>query len=435
MSEQLNNTIKQEADSEHSGKSKSALKREAIKKGKYSYAKDEPKKLSADSIATTIIGIILAGAMIFLIAMGIWSKVDVAKSIDNYAQGYAGVVDENGYIIGAKLDKVKDLNLGNLVVPANQVEYSDEDVEADISNMLDEHTYTDDSKDYELKKDDVAVIDYVGSIDGVVFEGGSAEDYELTLGSGSFIDTFEQQLIGSHPGDHVTVNVSFPDPYENNPDLAGKPAVFEVDIKGVSITPELTDAFVKENFSEYASTVDEYKAYLKKTGYDEQYDEKVKEYIESYISDNASADSIPAKYIKAERSIEKFNDINEMNYTNNMYMQFMGYAPYGSLLEFAEAETEHDYEKQVKDRAKKAATSALTYEKYFKDNGLTVPEEAYAQKLEEMGEGAEETYGKPYISQAVMVDTVIEDIKSKVTIGEAVEESEPEISDESEDAE
>ena len=108
-------------------------------------------------------------------------------------------------------------------------------------------------------------INYVGTIDGVEFDGGSAENYDLTIGSGSFIDDFETQLIGAHPGEQVNVNVTFPEQYENNPDLAGKDATFLVTINGISELPELTDEFVKENLSEYAQTVDEYRQYLRDT--------------------------------------------------------------------------------------------------------------------------------------------------------------------------
>ena len=99
------------------------------------------------------------------------------------------------------------------------------------------------------------------------FDGGSAQGYDLTIGSGSFIDNFEQQLIGTHPGDQVTVNVTFPEEYANNPDLAGKAAAFAVTVNGIKELPEFNDEFVKTNLADYAQTVEEYKQYLKDTNY------------------------------------------------------------------------------------------------------------------------------------------------------------------------
>ena len=82
---------------------------------------------------------------------------------------------------------------------------------------------------------DTVNIDYVGSVDGVEFEGGSTQGQgtDLVIGSGSYIDDFEEQLIGAHPGDEVNVYATFPDPYNNNPDLSGKEALFEVTINGI----------------------------------------------------------------------------------------------------------------------------------------------------------------------------------------------------------
>lgn len=82
---------------------------------------------------------------------------------------------------------------------------------------------------------DTVNIDYVGSVDGVEFDGGNTQGQgtDLVIGSGSYIDDFEDQLIGAHPGDEVDVHVTFPDPYSGNPDLSGKEALFEVTVNGI----------------------------------------------------------------------------------------------------------------------------------------------------------------------------------------------------------
>lgn len=86
-----------------------------------------------------------------------------------------------------------------------------------------------------VENGDTVNIDYVGSVDGVEFDGGNTQGMgtDLVIGSGSYIDDFEEQLIGAHPGDTVEVNVTFPDPYENNTDLSGKEAVFSVTVNGI----------------------------------------------------------------------------------------------------------------------------------------------------------------------------------------------------------
>lgn len=86
-----------------------------------------------------------------------------------------------------------------------------------------------------VENGDTVNIDYVGSVDGVEFDGGNTQGMgtDLVIGSGSYIDDFEEQLIGAHPGDTVEVNVTFPDPYKNNTDLSGKEAVFTVTVNGI----------------------------------------------------------------------------------------------------------------------------------------------------------------------------------------------------------
>ena len=116
------------------------------------------------------------------------------------------------------------------------------DSSTDTDTTADNSTDTDnDSAGYStdtsltVEDGDSVNIDYVGSVDGVEFEGGSTQGQgtDLVIGSGSYIDDFEEQLIGAHPGDEVDVYATFPDPYNNNPDLSGKEALFEVTINGI----------------------------------------------------------------------------------------------------------------------------------------------------------------------------------------------------------
>lgn len=103
------------------------------------------------------------------------------------------------------------------------------------------------------KEGDTVNIDFVGKMDGEAFDDGSGTGYDLVLGSGSFIDGFEDQLIGAKKGEKLEVNVTFPESYPNNPDLAGKPAVFDVTVNKVSTMPELTDQWVKEHAEDMGS--------------------------------------------------------------------------------------------------------------------------------------------------------------------------------------
>ena len=97
------------------------------------------------------------------------------------------------------------------------------------------HTYTNEVTDRAVKDGDTLNIDYVGTVDGVAFEGGSTDGKgtQVTIGVTSYIDDFLEQLIGHRPGETFDIEVTFPDPYENNPDLAGKDAVFTVTVNHI----------------------------------------------------------------------------------------------------------------------------------------------------------------------------------------------------------
>ena len=119
-------------------------------------------------------------------------------------------------------------------------------------------------KDRAAQLGDTVNIDYKGVMDGVAFDGGTAQGASLELGSGSFIAGFEDGLVGLNPGETVDLNISFPDPYLNNPDMSGKPAIFTVTVNSISVLelPELTDEFVAGLGTEECSTVEEFRQYM-----------------------------------------------------------------------------------------------------------------------------------------------------------------------------
>ncbi len=158
----------------------------------------------------------------------------------------------------------------NIEVAKQAVETSDELVNSYIDELLELQSTTQQVKEGVVEDGDTVNIDYAGKLaeTGVAFDGGTGQGYDLVIGSGTFIDTFEEQLIGQAIGSSVVVNVTFPENYDTA-ELAGKPAVFDVTInyKSVKVKPELTDEWVKENGSKFLegkfSTADEFKAAMK----------------------------------------------------------------------------------------------------------------------------------------------------------------------------
>ena len=148
-------------------------------------------------------------------------------------------------------------------VPKSEIAVTDEEVDAEVKKEQDKNARTVAVEDRAAANGDITTIDFEGFVDGVAFDGGKGTDYALTLGSGTFIPGFEDQLVGANAGDHVEVKVTFPEEYQAK-ELAGKEAVFQCDVKKIEAKelPELDDDFAKD-VSEF-DTLAEYKENVKK---------------------------------------------------------------------------------------------------------------------------------------------------------------------------
>ena len=169
--------------------------------------------------------------------------------------------DSDGHVVAVDTDDItKYVTLGDYKVPKTEV--TDDSISEYINEQL---TYKPEeiTEDRAVQENDTVNIDYTGYMDGEEFSGGSATDTDLLIGSGQFIDGFESGLIGAKKGDEVTLNLKFPDPYQNNPDFSGKDVQFKVKINKISQPAELTDEWVSNNSD--VKTVDEYKAEVKAT--------------------------------------------------------------------------------------------------------------------------------------------------------------------------
>ena len=329
---------------------------------------------------------------------------------------YSAMLNEDGTIQNVNVtDYVKDFDVNSVKIAAADVAYTDEDMQNDIQNQLDQFKELKTDASLTVKSGDEVSIDYVGTMDGVEFDGGSAQDYRLTIGSGSFIDNFEDQLIGTHPGDKVTVNVTFPDPYENNPDYAGKAASFAVTVKGIYQTTEFNDEFVKKNLSSYAETAEAYKQYLKDTNYDN----KLSTAIDTYIKDNISADKYPDAYLKHLQSLQMTIDEEEYNYMAQMYAAYGMNFQYTSVMEYKGASTEDAYQDILKSEAENSCLNNMAYQDLAAQAGITVTDDQYNNYIteNEVSDEVVEQYGKPYIIQHYILPNLVKDyIKEHVTV-------------------
>ena len=172
--------------------------------------------------------------------------------------------DEGGVVLTIETELYPEVTLGQykgLEVPKHEVKVEESEVDAEVNRMAERNARIE-TVDRAAANGDTVVIDFEGFVDDQPFQGGKAEDYSLTLGSGSFIPGFEDALVGAVAGEERDVNVTFPEDYSAK-ELAGKPAVFKCKVHEVkeSIKPELDDEFAKDVSEFY--TLDELKDYIR----------------------------------------------------------------------------------------------------------------------------------------------------------------------------
>jgi trigger factor len=384
---------------EESSVSKSKQKREER-------AQNVAKK-KRNSLIAKIISIVIAVAVIGLAVFGI-VRVIIKEANTIAASGdYSAQLDDNGFVKGIKAtDYVTLCDYKNIEVPLSEVTYTDEEFKNVIDQNLSAHQVL--KEEGVVADGDKVNIDYVGTMDGVEFEGGNSGGncYDLTIGSGQFIEGFESQLIGHKAGEDVTVKVTFPEDY-SQADLAGKPAEFAVTIHGIYANTEYNDDFVKENYPDMGSTVAEYEQALK----DEYYEGSLKDYVTNYVVDNSTVNKFPSKYLKNLKSTTKYSDVQSYEYMNKMYQQYGMES--GSFEDFI-GMSDDEYNADIIDRAQKFAKADLVYQAILETEGITLTEADAEANVKEMYGGDEyynssvETYGKGYTNKSAVKNKAVD---------------------------
>ena len=286
---------------------------------------------------------------------------------------------------------------------------SDEEVDAALEKERNNNARTITVTDRPVAEGDTAVIDFEGFVDGEPFEGGKGENHPLEIGSHTFIDNFEEQLIGKNAGDDVEVNVTFPEQYQAA-ELAGKPALFKVKIHEIRTKelPELDDEFAQD-VSEF-DTLAEYKESVKKN-LEEQKEKEAKgtkedEAIQKII--DKSKMEIPEAMIQTqcETMIDEFAQrIAQSGLTMEQYLQFSGLT-IDAMME------------QVRPEALSRIQSSLVLEQIAKEENIEVSDEEVDAEIEKMAKsyGMEADKLKEYVGEGER-----DSMKKNLAITKAVE--------------
>lgn len=331
---------------------------------------------------------IVVGCVLIALACILFKGSDDKEKVDNTEKKVSKLVKVGKYE-GLTIEKV------------DPIKVTDEDVEAAIRTdlqTLDKSV----SVNGPAQEGDTVTMNYVGKIDGVAFEGGTAEDAELTLGSNTYIDGFEDAIIGHSVGETFDINVTFPENYGN--ELAGQDAVFTITLKGINRLPELTEELLKE-LDTTAKTVDEYK-------------KMVREDLEK--SNQETADASNQQLVLAELlKVCKFKEIPTsrlIRVTKELVYQ----ESYGAIMNnlSIDAAVEQNTGKSVEDAAKDALLLELAIEYIAEKEDIFVSEDEYTKQCTEMAtmygetdvtsfvQSYEMVYGEGYIKRMMLQEKV-----------------------------
>lgn len=282
------------------------------------------------------------------------------------------------FIFTAEVAVKPEVELGEykgIEVEKKAIEVTDEEVAAELEKIREQNSRMITVDDRAVENGDIAVIDYEGFCDGVPFEGGKAEGHSLEIGSHSFIDTFEEQLIGKNIGDETEVHVTFPEEY-HAPELAGKPAIFKVKINEIKVKelPDLDDDFAQD-VSEF-DTLDEYKADVKATltaNKEKAAKSEKEDAVVAKIVENAKME-IPEPMIDntVRQMAEEFAQrIQSQGLSLDQYFKFTGM-------------NANSFMETLKPQALKRIQSRLVLEAVAKAENITATEEELNKELENM---------------------------------------------------
>ena len=338
------------------------------------------------------------------------SETETAQS-EAVSETVAETEDTNVYPYEYDVESMVKLGeYKGLTCTETDVSVSDDEVESQINSTLTAHATAEQITDRAVEDGDTVNIDFEGKIDGKTFDGGTASGASLTIGSGTFIDGFEDGLIGVKPGDKTTLKLKFPDEYKTNTDLAGKDVTFDVTvnyIKGDDIVPELDDDFVKGLNIDDVSNVKEYRAYVKSqlqaNKESEAEKSKQSELLQQAV-DNAEIKEIPEELVTQYAT--QYTDYYKQ------YASYFGLELSDFLTQYMN-QTEEEFNQSAEDYGKERAGYMLVVSAIAKAEKVDVDalyDEKVAQYAEQSGYAdaatLEKDYSKRYLNQIIINEEV-----------------------------
>ena len=350
------------------------------------------------------------------------SALGSASDYDYQNFNYSDGLDEKGYWEGIRaLDYVTlPEDFASVAINRSDIEPTSEEVEEQISNLLSQHSSTEHITDRAAADGDTVNINYVGSVNNVEFTGGSAENYDLTLGSGTFIDGFEDGLIGKKIGDTVDLNLTFPKDYSST-DLAGKEVVFTVKINSVKRAPKLTDELAAEISNNEYKTAEAYNNYIKedleKTKKENQHNQELNDLV-ALAYQNATVNDYPQEMI--DYQLEQVTSYYK-SYADQYGME------YADFLKQQVGMTEEEFVKKMTETVKQSLGQEMVLRAIAETEGVEISDEKFQEKASEYAAQMGSTdvdafisqYGKSTIMASILQDEAVEILEKNAVVKNA----------------
>lgn len=332
----------------------------------------------------------LCGLAAMMLIAGCSKKEDTTPTTAAEESTSAGEQTADDYGEVSKLGEYKGLQ-----VAKESADVTDEELETRIQSILDANPEYIEVTDRAAQLGDTVNIDYVGMMDGEAFEGGTDDNFDLELGSGGFIDGFEDGIVGAETGAELSLNLTFPDPYPNNPDMAGKPAVFDVTVNRIE---EKKEAVLDNNFVQRMSdftTVDEFRADTLADMVEEK-EAQLQVQWENEVLQLAIDNS---EFSLNEAAVEsQYND--QMNYYNGVAQM------YGTTPDVLFGMTSEELEAEVRSAAEMTVKRQLLLEAIAEKEGLTVEDadrEAVAKDYNMSLEDLNNSFGEEAVEETALL--------------------------------
>ena len=319
-----------------------------------------------------------------------------AKSDDSEFD-YSDGLDDNGYFKGVKAADIVTLpDYMGLEYDASLLIASEDEVQSQLDGVLENYSTYERIMDRAVEDGDTVNIDYVGSIDGVEFDGGSTggTGADVTIGVTSYIDDFLEQLIGHKPGETLNVEVTFPDPYEKNTELSGKDAVFKTTINYIQgemikadLTTDIASDYGFDSTEAMIQNIEEWVVDMQKFNFFTE------------ILGKATADNIPQSVLDYVINY----DLSQYNY----YAQIYGMTVDELIVQLLGYDSKQAYIDERMDDYKSNAVQYLAAQAIAEKEGLVATD----KDIEEAGytDAQIEQFGKPYVKQYILFQSIIPD--------------------------